>query len=34
MSRVIAIVGAESTGKTTLAQQLAQALRDQGHSDD
>ncbi|HEX3140091.1 MAG TPA: ATP-binding protein, partial [Rhizobacter sp.] len=32
MSRVIAIVGAESTGKTTLTQQLAQSLRNQGHT--
>jgi len=28
---VIAVVGAESTGKTTLAHQLAQALAEQGH---
>jgi nicotinamide riboside kinase len=32
MSRVIAIVGAESTGKTTLAEQLTTALRDRGHA--
>ncbi|HET7865780.1 MAG TPA: ATP-binding protein [Burkholderiaceae bacterium] len=31
MSRVVAIVGAESTGKTTLAGELAAALRVQGH---
>jgi nicotinamide riboside kinase len=31
MSRVVAIVGAESTGKTTLAAQLATALRAEGH---
>ena len=31
MSRVIAIVGAESTGKTTLAADLAEALTEQGH---
>ncbi|MBX3619056.1 MAG: ATP-binding protein [Rhizobacter sp.] len=30
--RVIAIVGAESTGKTTLAAELAATLRTQGHS--
>ncbi len=30
MSRVIAIVGAESTGKTTLAGELTMALREQG----
>jgi len=32
MSRVIALVGAESTGKTTLAGQLRDALRDEGRS--
>jgi len=32
MSRVIAIVGAESTGKTTLAGELAAALRSEGHT--
>jgi nicotinamide riboside kinase len=32
MSRVIAIVGAESTGKTTLAGDLAVALRHEGHT--
>ena len=31
MSRVITIVGAESTGKTTLASALAEALRADGH---
>lgn len=31
MSRVISIVGAESTGKTTLAAELAATLREQGH---
>ncbi len=31
MSRVIAIVGAESTGKTTLAGELVAALRAEGH---
>ncbi len=32
MSRVIAIVGAESTGKTTLVGELATALRAEGHA--
>lgn len=32
MSRIIAIVGAESTGKTTLAGELAAALRSEGHT--
>ena len=31
MSRVIALLGAESTGKTTLARELADALRAEGH---
>jgi nicotinamide riboside kinase len=31
MSRVIALLGAESTGKTTLGRELADALRAEGH---
>jgi nicotinamide riboside kinase len=31
MSRVIALLGAESTGKTTLARELADTLRAEGH---
>lgn len=31
MSRIVSILGAESTGKTTLSVQLADALRAQGH---